>query len=84
MARWIRWINSPRARHSEKSDNRDAIRFVNFDNNCRLEKGRVKLLPGWRRISSVGSQPVEGKLKRDRQPNAGRWYISLSGRAGDA
>ncbi len=27
----------------KKSDNRDAIRFVNFDKYCRLEKGRVKI-----------------------------------------
>ncbi|WP_221620892.1 hypothetical protein, partial [Aeromonas caviae] len=30
----------------KKSDNRDAIRFVNFDKYCRLEKGRVKLPAG--------------------------------------
>lgn len=30
----------------KKSDNRDSIRFVNFDKYCRLEKGRVKLPSG--------------------------------------
>ncbi|WP_223954401.1 hypothetical protein, partial [Aeromonas caviae] len=29
----------------KKSDNRDAIRFVNFDKYCRLEKGRVFNFP---------------------------------------
>ncbi|QSO24073.1 hypothetical protein JZM63_09305 [Aeromonas caviae] len=68
----------------KKSDNRDAIRFVNFDKYCRLEKGRVKLPAGLAWVKFRQSQPVEGKLKRDRQPSSRALVYLLSGRAGDA
>ena len=58
----------------KKSDNRDAIRFVNFDKYCRLEKGRVKLPAGLAWVKFRQSQPVEGKIKTRpsaKQPGTG-------------
>ena len=42
----------------KKSDNRDAIRFVNFDKYCRLEKGRVKLPACRAGVGQVPSVPA--------------------------
>ena len=64
----------PRHPYSRKSDNRDAIRFVNFDKYCRLEKGRVKLFAGLAWVKFRQSQPVEGKIKTRpsaKQPGTG-------------
>ncbi|WP_223917737.1 hypothetical protein, partial [Aeromonas caviae] len=62
----------------KKSDNRDAIRFVNFDKYCRLEKGRVKLPAGLAWVKFRQSQPVEGKIKNATVSQAaGHWYISF-------
>ena len=51
----------PRHPYSRKSDNRDAIRFVNFDKYCRLEKGRVKLPAGLAGSSSVSPSQLKGE-----------------------
>ncbi|MFM5176781.1 RNA-guided endonuclease InsQ/TnpB family protein, partial [Aeromonas caviae] len=62
----------------KKSDNRDSIRFVNFDKYCRLEKGRVKLPAGLAWVKFRQSQPVEGKIKNATVSQAaGHWYISF-------
>ena len=74
----------PRHPYSRKSDNRDAIRFVNFDKYCRLEKGRVKLLAGLAWVKFRRPSQLKGKLKRDRQPSSRALVYLLSGRAGDA
>ena len=74
---WMRCFDKnspPRHPYSRKSDNRDAIRFVNFDKYCRLEKGRVKLPAGLAWVKFRQSQPVEGKLKTRpsaKQPGTG-------------
>ncbi|WP_244054429.1 hypothetical protein, partial [Aeromonas caviae] len=56
----LEWMNSnPRMQIAKKkSDNLDAIRFVNFDKYCRLEKGRVKLPAGLAWVKFRQSQPV--------------------------
>ena len=62
----------------KKSDNRDSIRFVNFDKYCRLEKGRVKLPSGLAWVKFRQSRPVEGKIKNATvSQSAGHWYISF-------
>ncbi|MGL4714545.1 MAG: RNA-guided endonuclease InsQ/TnpB family protein, partial [Aeromonas sp.] len=62
----------------KKSDNRDSIRFVNFDKYCRLEKGRVKLPAGLSWVKFRQSRPVEGKIKNATVSQAaGHWFISF-------
>ncbi|WP_290436841.1 hypothetical protein, partial [Aeromonas caviae] len=62
----------------KKSDNRGAVRFVNFDKYCRLEMGRVKLPVGLAWVKFRQSQPVEGKIKSATvRQAAGHWYISF-------
>ena len=62
---WMRCFDKETRRQGtriqEKSDNRDAIRFVNFDKYCRLEKGRVKLPAGlaWVKFHASPSQLKE-------------------------
>jgi len=62
----------------KKSDNRDSIRFVNFDKYCSLAKGRVKLPAGLAWVKFRQSRQVDGKIKNATVSQAaGHWYISF-------